>query len=113
MRHTTGEVPEVTLLQVIDEVAALVVESSDAHLAIKHVGPFGLLVPVKLTDDALVESHVDSGELDTGGELTDGRLSGPASFLQFRCQQGVNRVPPGFQAIHSGFLSFFLTSIRT
>lgn len=113
VRHTTGEVPQVTLLEVVDEVAALVVESSDAHLTVQDVSPFGLLVPVKLTDDALVESHVDSGKLDTGGELTDGRLSGPASFLQFRCQQGFNRRPPGFQATCSGLLSFFLTSIRT
>lgn len=108
VRHTAGEVPQVTLLQIIDEVAALVVESSDAHLTIKHVSPFGLLMPVKLTDDALVESHVDSGKLDTGGELADGCLSGPASFLQFRCQHGVNQRPPKFQGFRQSAADFSL-----
>lgn len=81
VRDTAREVPQVTLLQVVDEVAALVVESSDSDLAVKDVGPLSLLVPVKLTNDTLVESHVDTSELNAGGKLTDGCLSGPSSFL--------------------------------
>jgi hypothetical protein len=34
VRHTTGEVPEITLLEVINEIAALIINSSDADLAI-------------------------------------------------------------------------------
>jgi hypothetical protein len=50
--HTAGEVPQVTLLEVVDEVAALVVERRDAHLAVENVRPLGLLVPVELADGA-------------------------------------------------------------
>lgn len=86
VRDTAGEVPQVALLQVVDEVAALIVESSDTDLTVKNVCPLGLLVPVKLTNDALVEPHVDASELNAGGKLTDGGLSSPSSFLQFNCR---------------------------
>lgn len=79
--HTAGEVPQVTLLQVVDEVAALVVEGSDAHLAVKHVRPLGLLVPVELANDAFAQTHVDAGKLARSGQFTDRRLAGPATFL--------------------------------
>jgi len=86
-----GEVPQVALLEVVDEVAALVVEGRDADLAVEDVGPLGLLVPVQLADDAAVEAHVDAGQLDAGGQLAHRRLAGPAAFLHgsqhLRCQK--------------------------
>lgn len=81
MRHTAGEVPQVALLQVINEVAALIVQRRNAHLAVENIGPLGLLVPVQLADDALAQTHVDAGEFARGGQLADGGLAGPASFL--------------------------------
>lgn len=71
------------LLEVVNKVAALVVESRNADLAVQDVRPFSLLVPVKLSDDALPKTHVHAGELDTGGQLADSRLSGPTAFLSF------------------------------
>jgi hypothetical protein len=58
-----GEVPQIALLEIIHEAATLGVESSDADLAFKHVSPLGFLVPVQLTDDTLVETHVHAGQL--------------------------------------------------
>lgn len=81
MGHTTGEIPQVTLLEVVNEVAALVVDTSDADLPVEDIAPLGLLVPVELADDTLAEAHVDAGELAGGGQLADGRLAGPSSFL--------------------------------
>lgn len=81
VRHTAGEIPKVALLQVIHEVAALVVKRGDADPAVKDVRPLGLLVPVQLADDAFAQAHVDTGKLTRGGQLTDGGLAGPASFL--------------------------------
>lgn len=80
--HAAGKVPQVTLLEVLDEVAALVVEGSDTNRAIEDVGPLGLLVPVQLANDALAQAHVDGGQLAGGGQLADGGLAGPSSFLR-------------------------------
>ncbi|KAH8718521.1 hypothetical protein HC256_003156 [Beauveria bassiana] len=65
MGDAAGKVPEVALVEVVDKVAAFVVERGDADASLEHIGPFSLLVPVKLTDDARVESHVDASQLDT------------------------------------------------
>lgn len=81
MGHAAGEVPQVALLEVLDEVAALVIESSDTYGAVEDVSPLGLLMPVQLADDALAQAHVDGGELARGGQLADGGLAGPSSFL--------------------------------
>lgn len=59
MGHAAGEVPQVALLEVLDEVAALVVERGDTDGAVEDVGPLSLLVPVQLADDALAQAHVD------------------------------------------------------
>lgn len=81
MRHTAGEVPQVALLQIVDEVAALVVKRRNAHLSVEHVRPLGLLVPMQFANDALAQAHVDASQLARGGQLTDCGLAGPAAFL--------------------------------
>ena len=81
MRHAAGEVPQVALLEVVDEVAALVIDPRDADLAGQDVGPLGFFVPVELADGARVESHVDARQLDTGGQFADGGLTSPSPFL--------------------------------
>lgn len=84
MRYAAGEVPEIALLEVVDEVAAFVVKSSNANLSFKDVCPLGLLVPVKLTNNSLVKSHVDAGQLNASGQLANGSLSSPAALLNAR-----------------------------
>lgn len=76
--------PEITLLQVVDKVATLVVESCDADLAVKDIGPLGLLVPVELANDAFTEAHIDTCQLNTSRQLSDSGLSSPSSFLSFQ-----------------------------
>lgn len=59
--YAAREVPQVTLLEVLHEVAALVVERGDTHRAVKDISPLCLLVPMQLADDALAQAHVDRG----------------------------------------------------
>ncbi len=82
VRHAAGEVPQIALLEIVDEVPAFVVDRSHADLAIQHVCPLGLLVPMQLADDPLVQAHIHTRQLDAGAQLADGRLSGPSTFLQ-------------------------------
>lgn len=81
MRYAAREVPQVALFEVIDEVAAFVVQGGDAHGAVEDIGPFGLLVPVQLADDALAQAHVDAGQFIGCWQFANGGLAGPASLL--------------------------------
>jgi hypothetical protein len=83
-----GEVPQVSLLEVIDKAAALGVKSSDADLALEDVSPLGLLVPVELTDHTVFETHVNTSKLLAGGELTNGCLARPTTLLDAHVRVG-------------------------
>lgn len=63
MRNAAGEVPEIALLQVVHEVAALVVDGSHTDFSVQDVSPFGLLVPMELSYDPFVEPHVYGSQL--------------------------------------------------
>lgn len=45
--------PEITLVDVVDEAAAFVVEGRDADGPVEDISPLGFLVPVQLADDTL------------------------------------------------------------
>jgi hypothetical protein len=81
VRMSGWKVPQVALLEVVDEAAALGVKCSDADLALEHVSPLGFLVPVEFANDALVEAHVDTSELLARAKLANGSLTGPAAFF--------------------------------
>ena len=82
MRDALGEVPDVADADVVDELAALLVDRGDAGAAVDHVGPFGGLVPMQLAHAAGVEPHVDAGDLLGDAELALGDLAGPAAALE-------------------------------
>jgi hypothetical protein len=50
VRQTGWEIPQIPGGDVIDEQAPLLIHDADATAAGDHVGPLGLLVPVKLAD---------------------------------------------------------------
>jgi hypothetical protein len=85
------EVPQVALLEIVDEAATLGVEGGDADLAFENISPFGFLVPMELADDPFIESHVHTGQFFAGAELADGRLTCPATLLD--ADVGVGKGP--------------------
>ena len=74
MGNAAGEIPEIADADVVDKVTALRVDRRDARRSVKHVGPFRLLVPVKLTDAARVQSHVHAGDCFRNAKLPRGDL---------------------------------------
>lgn len=81
VRVARWEVPEVALLEVIDKATTLGVERSDADLALENVRPLSLLVPMQLTDNALVQTHIHTSELLAGSKLANRCLSGPPTLF--------------------------------
>ena len=79
MGNAAGEIPEIADADVVDKVAALRVDRRDARRSVKHVGPFRLLVPVKLTDAARVQPHVHAGDCFRNAKLPRGDLPSPAA----------------------------------
>ena len=55
------------------------VDRRDARGAVKHVGPFGLLVPMQLAHAAGVQPHVHAGDVLGDAKLARGDLAGPAA----------------------------------
>ncbi len=51
-------------------------------LAVKHVGPFGRLMPMQLAHAAGVQPHVHAGNGLGDAQLAHGNLAGPAAGLQ-------------------------------
>jgi hypothetical protein len=91
------EVPQVALFEIVDEATALGVEGGDADSAFEHVRPLGLLVPMKLADDAFVQTHVHAGKLLAHAELADGGLARPAALFDpdVRVGEGPAKVGDG------------------
>src|SRR6476660_9738474 len=76
---TGREVPDVARADVVNEVAPLGVNRGDAATAGEHVAPFGLLVPVHLTDTSGLEAHVQTGHFGGDRQLTHCYLTRPAA----------------------------------
>jgi len=79
VRDAGGEVPQVAQTDVVDEVAPVLVDGADACTAGEHVGLFGLLVPMQLSDTAGFETHIHAGELGGNRQLAHGHLPRPAA----------------------------------
>jgi hypothetical protein len=94
MRDAGGEVPEVADTDIVDEVVARGVDGGDPRLAIQHVGPFRLLVPMQLARAAGVQAHVHAGDVLGDAELADRDLAGPAALLlaHMRVGEGIAQV---------------------
>jgi len=82
MWYAAGEIPQIALVCIADEVAPFVVESGDPDAALEDIGPLGFLVPVQFADGALVKSHVDGSQLDTRSQFAYRGLTGPSAFLE-------------------------------
>jgi hypothetical protein len=50
-------------------------------LTSENVCPLGLLVPMELSDHALLQSHVHAGNFGRCTELSHGRLSSPTAIF--------------------------------
>ncbi len=79
MRDDRREVPQVALADVVDEGASLFVDGGDAGTPGEHVCPFGLLVPVHLTDTTGFQAHVDPGKFRGDRQLAHRHLARPAT----------------------------------
>jgi hypothetical protein len=77
VRDAGRKVPQVALADVLDEVAPLGIDRSDARASGEHVGPLGLLVPVHLADASRLQAHVDPGQLRRDRQLARGHLASP------------------------------------
>ncbi len=97
MRNAAGKIPEVADAHVVDKVAALRVDRGDARRSVEHVGPFGLLVPVKLADSAGVEPHVHARDRFRNAKLPRGHLARPpaARLPHMRVREGKPEIGQG------------------
>lgn len=76
------EVPQVTGDDVVDEVAAVLVDGRDAGVADEHEAPLGLLVPVELPVGPGFERHVHPGHRVRARQLPVRHLARPSAGLQ-------------------------------
>ena len=102
MRDTRWKIPEIADTNVINEVVSLLVDGRDASAAVKHVGPFGLLVPMQFANAAGIQAHVHAGDVLGNAEFSQRDLTGPAAGVSrmgcvprtlTRCSIKVRRSP--------------------
>jgi hypothetical protein len=81
---TGGKVysPEITFLEIVNIAATLNVEDSHSAGALENIGPLSLRVPMQLSVNTRLETHVHASEFLGSTELTDCRLTSPATFLE-------------------------------
>jgi hypothetical protein len=72
------EVPDIARAEVDDLALAQRIDGGDSAIALEHIGPFGIGVPVQLAQGARLERHVNAGELLRYREAGDIRLLGGA-----------------------------------
>ncbi len=82
MRDTGPEIPQIADADVVDEIAPVGVDRGDARRAGEHVGPFGGLVPMQLTNAAGIEPHVHAGNVFGDAEFARRDLPGPAGGFE-------------------------------
>src|ERR1700692_2856785 len=82
MWNARCEIPEIADADVIDEVVPLSVDGGDAGAAVKHVGPFALLVPMQFANAAGIQAHVHAGDVLGNAEFSHRDLTGPAAGFQ-------------------------------
>src|SRR5580704_12114536 len=79
MGNAAGEIPEIADADVVDKVTALRVDRRDAGRSGEHVGPFRLLMPMKLADAARIQPHVHAGDCFRNAQLSRGDLTCPSA----------------------------------
>src|SRR3981189_1666145 len=79
MRDTARKIPEIADADVSIETLPLGVHGCDAGAAVKHVGPFGLLVPMQFAKAAGVQAHIHAGNVLGNAEFSHGDLTRPAT----------------------------------
>src|ERR1700691_4031332 len=57
-----GKIPKVADAHIVDEVASLWIDRRDARLAIKHVSPLGLLMPMQFAHATAFDPRVAAGD---------------------------------------------------
>ena len=102
MRDTRWKIPEIADTDVINEVVSLLVDGCDAGAAVKHIGPFALLVPMQFANAAGIQAHVHAGDVLGNAEFSQRDLTGPAAGVSrmgcvprtlTRCSIKVRRSP--------------------
>src|SRR5205807_9761971 len=88
MRDARREIPQIADPNVVDEISPLGIDGGDARSAVKHVGPFSLLVPVELADAAGVEAHLHTGGTRGNAEFASRHLPGPSTRRQSHVSTG-------------------------
>src|ERR1700719_1714133 len=81
MRQARREVPEISFLHIGYFWASILVQNGHAAVAISHDRPFRLLVPMKLTNAAWAEAHVDARDRCRNFEIILGDLPRPTAVL--------------------------------
>src|SRR3984957_6619493 len=82
MRDTARKIPEIADADVINEGVPLGVNGCDTGAAVKHVGPFSLLVPMQFANAAGVQAHIHAGNVFGNTEFSHSNLTGPAAGCQ-------------------------------
>src|ERR1700744_5778078 len=81
MGQARREVPQIPFLQISDFRTSILVQNGDAAVSISHDRPFGLLVPMKLSDAVWPEPHVDASDRRGDFEVIRGNLPRPTAVL--------------------------------
>ena len=102
MRDARREIPQIADPHVVDEISPLGIDGGDARSAVKHVGPFSLLVPVELADAAGVEAHLHTGDTRGNAEFASRHLTGPSTRRQSHVSIGEREAQVWQRAIIGG-----------
>jgi hypothetical protein len=103
MRNAAGKIPEIADADVVDEIAALRIDRGDARGAVKHVRPFGFLVPMQFAHAAGIEAHVDAGDVLGDAKLALGDLARPAAAFLAHMRVGKRKAQIGQRAMIGGW----------
>ena len=82
MRNAAREIPEIADAYIIDEILPLGIDGRDTGGPVKHIGPFGRLVPMQFANAAGVKAHVHARDVLGNTEFSHGDLTGPATGFQ-------------------------------
>lgn len=81
VRQAGGEVPQASLVHVLDVGAAVLIDGGDAARALGDEGPFGKYVPVQLANAAARQAHIYASDLFGDLEISLRDLTRPSAIL--------------------------------
>ena len=82
MRQACREVPKISLLHIGHFRTSILVQNCHAAVPVSNNRPFRLLVPMKLTNAAWAEAHVDTRDRRRNLEVILGNLPRPTAVLE-------------------------------